>query len=178
VPQTIRAQTSAIASGDADAMSAFYERWFDFVFAEARQLSRRDEAFCLDMVQDTMMRVIRSMKTLENEAAVIQWLRKTVRSCCIDRVRRELRQAKRERALADGQRDAEPSAQADHIAWLAHELELLNPEAANLLHMRFGLGWTLQRIGTAIGVKTGAVDGRINRILTALRARSRETLDE
>lgn len=174
----VRNQTSAIASGDTEAMAAFYGQWFDFVLAEACRMSKRDESFCLDMVQDTMMRVIRSIKPLDNQAAVAAWLRAAVRSCCIDRLRRELRQARREQSRTVATNQTLRGDVEHRVAWLMRELQSLRPETANMLRMRFGLGWTLQRIAAAIGIKPGAVDGRINRTLSALRTRAPEHFDD
>jgi RNA polymerase sigma factor (sigma-70 family) len=176
--QPVRAQTSAIASGDTEAMAAFYEQWFDSVYAEARRISKRDESFCLDMVQDTMMRVIRSIKPMDNDASLSAWLRAAVRSCCIDRLRRELRQAQREQLRSHATNQTAQGDVEDRVAWLAREMQSLGPETANLLRMRFSLGWTLQRIAAFVGIKPGAVDGRINRTLNALRAKAPEDFDD
>ena len=79
-----RTLTAAIASGDPEAFAAFYRQWFDFVFGISRTVSKRDEQFCLDVVQDTMMRVIRHMKPLESDEQIKRWLNTVVRSCCYD----------------------------------------------------------------------------------------------
>ena len=92
--------TGRIADGDENAFAMFYEAWFDRVFAMARAMSRRDEAFCLDVVQDCMMRVVRGMKPLTDERAVSAWMGKTVFSTIADRIRVERRRAGREQAAA------------------------------------------------------------------------------
>jgi DNA-directed RNA polymerase specialized sigma24 family protein len=77
---TIQRLTTAIASGDTEAFGRFYDRWFDWSVAEARRATGRDESFCLDVVQDAMMRVIKSMKPLPHEAALYRWMRVVIRS--------------------------------------------------------------------------------------------------
>lgn len=66
----VRELTSAIASGNSEALSRFYRDWFDFALREAHRCTGRDEQFCLDAVQETMVRVIKRLKTLESEAAL------------------------------------------------------------------------------------------------------------
>lgn len=57
---------------------------------------------------------------------------------------------------------------------LERELQALNDRDVQLLLMRHRFGWTLKRIGDALGLKPGAVDGRIRRVLTKLRRRAKE----
>lgn len=180
MPTPVRNQTAAIASGDSAALAEFYQQWFGLVFQEARRLSQRDEAFCLDMVQETMLRVIRSIKPLESNSAVAQWLRTAVRSCCVDQLRKELRQAKRDKTRGIANLDAEQIEQDrnERIAWLGTELQRMDPAHSTLLRLRFGYQWTLQRIGTAMGLQAGAVDGRIRRVLAELRAKAAEELHD
>jgi len=47
-----------------------------------------------------------------------------------------------------------------------------------LLVMRYRLGWTLERIGRAVGLRPGAVDSRLRRATNELREKARESFDE
>ena len=66
----------------------------------------------------------------------------------------------------------------ERLEWLRRELAALDDPQTRLLVMRYRLGWTLQRIGSALGLKPGAVDGRLGRLTAALRRRAQETIDE
>ena len=66
----------------------------------ARQATGRDESFCLDVVQDAMMRVIRSMSEMQTEEDVTRWLRAVVMNCAYDLLRKERRRRIRENAAA------------------------------------------------------------------------------
>jgi len=46
-----------------------------------------------------------------------------------------------------------------------------------MLLMRHRFGWTLQQIGAALGIKPGAVDGRLRRLVGGLRRRAQEESD-
>ena len=174
--QSVHQLTAAIASGDAQAFAGFYTRWFDFALAQARLASNRDEQFCLDVVQESMMKVIRSIKPIDSEIHLQNWLRTVVQSCCYDLLRRERRRRRRELTTASTSppRSIDNHQLDERMQWLREQLASLDPEQARLLSMRFRMGWTLQRIGKALGLKPGAVDGRIARSIAILRAQAPE----
>ncbi len=119
------------------------------------------------------MKVIHSIKPLDTEAALALWVKRTVHSCAIDALRAEARRQKRERSrpVSDGGHDA---ALDEQIDWLRAEIARLNAEQAHLLRLRHALGWTLERIGSALGLSTGAVDGRLGRIHRQLKSRAEQ----
>lgn len=176
--RTVRDITTAIASGDSEAFSRFYRQWFGAALAEARRASGCDEQFCLDVVQNTMLRVIRSLKPMDTEAALRAWMRVVVQSCCADLLRTERRRMKRERNAAAASPQALARDLDDRLAWLREQLMTIEPEQRHLLAMRYRMGWTLERIGRALGIKPGAVDGRINRSLASLRASAKEEIHD
>ena len=102
----------------------------------------------------------------------------------MDLLRREQRQRRRDIAAQQSGRDrlsSDPSdeqACLDRIAWLRTELAALPAEQVRLLSLRFRFGWTLDRIGKALGLKPGAVDGRLARSIADLQAKAKENLDE
>jgi RNA polymerase sigma factor (sigma-70 family) len=168
--------TTRIAAGDTEAFARLYEAWFDWMYAEARRATRRDESFCLDVVQDAMLRVIRSMRPLQNEAALRAWLRRTVHSAACDILRRETRRRRRElerpAITSDG-------ARRERLAWLERALRDVDEHSRNLLMLRHRMGLTLAQIGAAVGLGTGAVDRRLRRTLAALGEQAtKEELDD
>ena len=181
VPSKVRSLTEAIASGNTEAFATFYRQWFDTMYAQARNASGRDESFCLDVVQDAMLRVIKSAPAMESADDLRRWLRVVVQSCAYDRFREEARRKAREqRAVAVRAANTanglapEGEADEDRLRWLEHELQTLNDRDTQLLLMRHRFGWTLKRIGDALGLKPGAVDGRIRRLVLKLRRRAKE----
>ena len=174
MPHRARELTRAIAAGDEAAFEHFYRTWFDAMYVEAHRLTGRDEAECLDVVHDAMLRVIRSMKPLDDEAQLHAWLRKVVRSCAIDRLRREARRLRRER------RHGVPTATVtidDRLEWIHAQLARLDEDTGLLLALRHRFGLTLQQIGDVTGLRPGAVDGRLRRAAAQLRARAGEVDD-
>lgn len=157
--------TARVARGDPQAMSDFYEAWFDKSYRLARSLTRRDESFCLDVVQDAMLRVARSMKPIATAPELEQWMKRVVHSAAIDLLRREARRAAREQ-----RRDAPESSETDdRVRWLQEQLDLLEPEERTMLTLRFLHERTLEQTGRALGLTGDALHGRLRRVLDRLR---------
>ncbi|MEO1128919.1 MAG: RNA polymerase sigma factor [Planctomycetota bacterium] len=164
------ALTRAIASGDTEAFARLYDRSFDRLLHAVRRDIGRDEAFCLDVVQDTFMKVIRSIPTLQTQAQLDAWLRRTLLRTALDAMRRERRRSRRESAHLPP--DAPPV--SERIGWLEQQLQTLADEEVGLIIERYRFGWTLQRIGAGLGISAAAAHARINRILRRLRDSSGE----
>ena len=62
--------------------------------------------------------------------------------------------------------------------WLNDQLNQLDDKDVRLLIMRHRFGWTLDQIGKSLGIKHGAVDRRLRRIIGRLRKRAREDFNE
>jgi RNA polymerase sigma-70 factor (ECF subfamily) len=173
--------TAAIHKGDEAAYARFYELWFDRVFALARRVSRRDESFCLDVVQECMLRVVRGMRPLRSEASVSAWMARTVFTVAVDHIRAEERRARRERAAAAHRSDevAPPSLDADEQrAWLRARLMELPERDRELILLRFSGDETLAAVGAAQGITGHAAHGRIFRILARLRRAAEGLFDD
>lgn len=167
--RSIRELTRAVASGDGAALAWLYQSRFDRLHALARRRTGRDEAFCLDVVQETFLRVIRSLPTIAEEPQLDAWLGRTLERCALDALRAERRRRRREVKSegARGERDGTIGAAAGDGA--AARLAALPAATRDLLEARYRFGWTLGRIGELVGLAPGAVDGRISRALDRLR---------
>lgn len=188
----------AIAAGDTMAFAEFYEAWFDRALALACSLTRRDDHFCLDIVQDAMIRVSRSLSPRLGIATVAdldRWMVRVIHTTALDALRKESRRRVREsRSVKDraGPRAAasqtfpanapgSPAAHhatflAERIDWLRARLDELDAEERSLLAARFGSDATLDRIARAHGISPGAATGRLTRLLIRLRLLSPESL--
>jgi len=170
--------TGAIASGDGEAFARLYEDRFDFMYALVRRRTGLDEAACLDIVQEAMMKVVRGMKPLPDARALDAWLRRAALRAAYDHLRRERRLRRRERAAAAPERVAPEQPDDDRLEWLRRELGSLERANADLIDLRFRAGMTLGAIGRRVGLSPGAVDGRINRTLAQLRRRAGEEQED
>lgn len=171
----------AMASGDPDAFARFYELWFDRVYAIARRATGRDEAFCLDVVQESFMKMIAKIKPIDSDAALAVWIKRVTTRTALDMIRAEHRRtAREERKGASIEPPGEGAADdpGARLAWLESELAQLEREEAEMVLARHRFGWTLKAIGETFGLSPGAVDGRISRIVARLRDRAQEDREE
>lgn len=160
------ALTRAAARGDPRAFGVLYERWFDRAYAAARQLTGRDENFCLDVVQETMLRAARRMPSLPSEAALSRWLCVAVHRVALDHLRAERRRRGREVGRGEPHRAAPDE---DRIAWLRDRLRELPSEDRFVLGARYFRARTLDQIGTELGTTGDSAHGRLRRLLERLR---------
>ncbi|MGD9691772.1 MAG: RNA polymerase sigma factor [Phycisphaerales bacterium] len=171
----VPAITSAIARGDRDAFASLYCAKFDFVYSTARHALRLSEADALDVVQDAMLRVIRSMRTLPNEPALDAWLRRAALRSGYDRLRAERRRSVRERTASAIEPAPFRSAEHDErLVWLRRELASLEHGVSDAILFRLRNGLTLAHAGRLLGLKHGGVDGRVSRTVDSLRQRAEE----
>src|SRR5690606_20630028 len=112
--------TSAIARGDAEAFAQFYEVWFDRMVLMARSVTGRDESFCLDVTQDAMLRIVRSMRPMATEDDLRRWLLRIVHTAALDRLRSEDRRRRRERIAGESARSARALAAEPVLVLPAH----------------------------------------------------------
>ena len=165
-PHDIPGISAAIASGSTEAFAAFYEAWFDHCHERVRMMTGFDEATSLDVVQDTMIRVSGSMPRFQDRMQLGAWLDRVMINIARDRIRSEARRKRREANRIRHRNERSPQ---EDLEALDARLSELEKEQRNLLQARYSLGWTLQRIADALGLGTGAVDGRIRRSLDRLR---------
>jgi RNA polymerase sigma factor (sigma-70 family) len=165
--QGIAQLSAAMAAGDSAAVDAFYREYFDWMYGQARRITGRDESFCLDVVQDAVLRVIRTVRGVDSEVRFRSWLRLVVQTTAFDLLRNERRRKNRE-AMA-GVADVGMEADALQLDWLAGEISRLDPEMVRIIELRFEQRWTLRRIGERLGMSVGVVDGRLRRALANLR---------
>lgn len=177
-------QSRAIATGDRAAFGDFYDQWFDRVFGQARSLCGRDESFCLDVVQETMLRVVRSLRPVRSASQLESWLMTVTRSAAIDALRREARSLRSSAVPQSQHRDdrtqVDPNQHADtaeRIAWIHERLESLDAQDRELLASRILRGSTLARAGDEHAMTHDAVHGRLRRILQRLAAAAKEAFD-
>ncbi len=173
--------TAAMAAGDEEAVETFYRRYFDWLYAQARRATRRDEAFCLDVVQDAVLRIIRGVRPVKSEGQFRAWLRLVVQTTAFDRLRCEQRRQSREMAVLvsrSGEAPSEERFSDEQCEWLRRQVARFDPQLARMIELRFEQRWTLGRIGTLFGLSIGTIDGRLRRALKELRDRATEEFDE
>ena len=172
--------TRGMAAGEQRAIEDFYCQYFDWLYRSARRATGRDEAFCLDVVQEAVLRIVRCVRPIENEGQLRAWLRLVVQSTAYDLMKSDARRTRREAAVVmpcGGQSTDDPDAD-DRLAWIRQQIATLAPEIAHMIDLRFQQSWTLARIGRLLGLSIGTVDGRLRKAIGHLRELAREEFDE
>jgi RNA polymerase sigma factor (sigma-70 family) len=187
MPSTV-SLTAAMARGDEAAVDTFYRGYFDWLFAQARRASARrcDEASCLDIVQDAVLRIVRTVRRVETEVQFRGWMRLVVQTTALDHLRRERRRLRRETALVTagpssvGQDDvaADIEEENSHRGWLVEQIAQFDPQLVRIIELRYEQRWTLAKIAGAVGLSIGTVDGRLRRAIGELRRRASGTFED
>lgn len=173
--QDVSTLTTGIAKGNREAFAFFYETRFDRAFSMAKAATRRDESFCLDIVQDSMLRVIKAMRPMNNEKALAAWFARVVYTTAMDRLRQESRRLKREQCAVEMHARATLAIEIDErIVWLETQLAKLTGYEKKLIHERFTLNKTLEDVGNSLGITGYAAHGRIRRILLRLHSTAKD----
>jgi len=166
---------AGLRRGDHAALDAFYRAWFDRAVGLVASLTRRDEAFCLDAVQDAFLRIVRRPPPawVDSHQLLDAWFSRVVHAAALDRLRSDSRRAARDRAAADTPA-AHPRDPLDTVqtAELVRRLERLiadlDAHEHALLRARAASGAGLAQIAAAVGLTIGAVNGRLRRITSRL----------
>lgn len=173
-----------VRRGNARAFGELYDLFFDACVAGARRITHRDEDFCMDVVQDLMMRVADKLPALRSQAALLAWMRRSLYTAAIDRLRAENRLGARERKAARRGEESPrrgPCDQAirdEELDWLQREVAQLDADEKKLVLSRFADTATLEESGARIGINGDAAHGRLRRILRRLRAAGSAHLEE
>jgi RNA polymerase sigma factor (sigma-70 family) len=160
--------STGVARGEREALAEFYRAWFDRALAAARKATGRDESFCLDVVQDAMVKAAAKLRPVRSAAELGAWMQRVVHSCALDRLRQEAARARRERTPAPAATDGPPDVE-ERIAWLAAELADRPPADGDLLRHRLLNGATLEQAARSAGISGPAAHGRLRRLVDALR---------
>lgn len=165
-----------ISRGDREALGSLYAERFERTYRLARRLTGRDEAFCLDIVQEVFLRAARKMPAMASAADVERWLVRVTHTAAIDLLRKELREhERREHASPPEHANTAGIDAGERAKWVAEQLAALDAADAHLLRSRFAMGHTLKETGEAAGTTGAAAHGRLRRLLEMLRAAARRT---
>ncbi len=180
---SIHKLTSAMAAGDEDAVETFYRQYFDWLYAQARRATRRDEAFCLDVVQDAVLRILRNVRPVHSQPQWNAWMKLVVQTTALDRIRAERRRRQRETIAVGSHRPSDADADADDSSqsqteWLRNQIARFDPQLIAIIELRYHRGWTLHQIAQSVGLSIGTIDGRLRRAFNTLRDRAPEACDD
>lgn len=175
-----RSVSKRVAAGSRDALESLYAARFERLFRMIRSMTRRDDDFAIDCVQDAWLRVVRSLPALDSLDALDRWLARAAVSAALDRLRTDAARRRRELAHETSTTASDEPA----IELLRSELRRLGERDRTILDLRFRGGLSLQELGAALGIGMKSAEMRLRRALARLRLRmtsdgsTREATDE
>jgi RNA polymerase sigma-70 factor (ECF subfamily) len=86
-----RQLTTRIIAGDETAFACFYNHFFDRLFRYVLVMTRGNEQLSKELLQQTMLKVVRYQKPFSSEAIVWSWLTQLAKTSFIDLLRRQKR---------------------------------------------------------------------------------------
>jgi RNA polymerase sigma factor (sigma-70 family) len=173
--------TRRMAAGDSGAFVQVWDGYHELVLRTAQYYTGGDTDASNDIVQEVFLKLIRSMRPMSDERQLRGFVQLVTKCAALDWLKAERRRIGTLRKFSEGlpgTESAESLIQVSaRIRWLTEQLQVLSADQRQLLDWRYRLGWTLEAIGSRLGLKSGAIDGRIRRVLHQLRERSKESED-
>jgi len=161
--------------GEAEAFRALFERHKDKVYSIALRYSG-DPAVAQDIAQETFLKLFVGLKIFRADSEFSSWLYRVVVNSCLD----QKRKIRRLRPLLDEVLAMLPApdinafdqiARAELSAHLQTILSDLPDEQRMLLVLRYTQALAYDEIGRILGVASGTIASRLNRIHRKLERR-------
>jgi RNA polymerase sigma-70 factor (ECF subfamily) len=167
--------TMAIAAGDEEAFRQFHKTYFDRLFRYLLVILRGDEEGARDALQETMLRVVRHARRIDEEAELWGWLTVLARSAALDAGRKQSRYWAALKRFFIGAEEApivsHPTAKdATELYSLLEEcLNRLEPIERQLLEGKYFDRASVESLAAATGLTSKAVESRLHRARVKLR---------
>ena len=158
--------TRAVRSGSREALAEIYDRCAEEVVVSVERVTRRDEAFALDCLQEMFMRLAAHPPTVDSHAALLAWMRVAALNVARNMIVSEQRRRRREGAVVsapDRGTGYEGRESLDAI------LRQLDEDERTLVRLRHVEGMRIKAIAQAIGATPQAIESAIRRAIGRLR---------
>jgi RNA polymerase sigma-70 factor, ECF subfamily len=117
----------------------------------------------LDVLQDVWFKVVRSIRSLKDPAALRPWLYAITHGLAVDRVRRDYKRDKAQQAHLDESLEIEePSFDEEDAAAIHKALSLLGVKHREVLVLHFLQDLSILEIANVVGCSEGTVKSRIH----------------
>lgn len=158
--------------GDERAFADLYELWkLDLIRLGRSVLSDRDAME--EAVQETWIAIARGIKKLDDPARFRAWAFSVLRRKCVDLIRRESRQRRRQDELRESHK-AVPMANEGYSsgsarAALAESIQNLDTDGRLLVHLYYEADLSIGELSQALGIPAGTVKSRLHAVREVLR---------
>ena len=170
-----------MTQGDENAYRMFHEAYFQRLFRYLLVVAAGDEDAAREAVQSTYLRVVRYIKTFDDESRFWNWLTVLARTALADQRRKRSRyRAFLERFTGHARVESESNPSADGqadarlLAALEHSLGGLAAEERELVERKYFVRESVRDIAAALQLTEKAVESRLTRVRLKLKS---ETLN-
>src|SRR5688572_11602615 len=173
VPEEVHGMTARMASGDEDAFTLFHARYCDRLFRYLFVLCRVDEQLARDLLQATLLKVVRSIRVFDDSGAFWNWLAAIARHNFLDHVRKVRRvpvlhsiSPSESASLSAPQ---EPEAETSLLAALEQALIELPADERDLVEAFYFQSGSYQSLALEQATSSKAIESRLARVRQKLR---------
>jgi RNA polymerase sigma factor (sigma-70 family) len=160
----------ALRAGDHGAFQFLHREWNTRIMRYCFALAAGDDAFALDIVQATYVRVFKHLGPVKTESDLWHWMARAARSSAIDLRRVGGRYRHALSRFADWIRiGAGRGNQDDLLNTLDGALALLDPDERTLIEARYFSRKPLEEIAREANTTVRAIEGRLARVRDRLR---------
>jgi RNA polymerase sigma-70 factor (ECF subfamily) len=159
--------TRGMTLGEEKAYRIFYEHYAWRLFRKAVALLHGDPETAADLVQETMLRVVKSIRNFDTEPAFWNWLALILRNLVVDHFRARRVGNLSPEILAN---IPEETAVAQENDWdLDRAMSFLDSDAQELLRLKYQGSLSARKIAMRMGITEVAVESRLVRTRKELR---------
>ena len=158
--------TRAVRSGSREALAEIYDRCAEEVVSSIERVTRRDEAFALDCLQEMFMRLAAHPPVVDSHAALLAWMRVAALNVARNMIVSEQRRRRREGALASAPAERARDERRESLDAILRQLD---EDERTLVRLRHVEGMRIKAIAQAIGATPQAIESAIRRAMARLR---------
>lgn len=156
--------------GDTVALEALLRTHREAVLAVCRR-RLRNAADRDDAVQETMLRTVRSLHTVEDAAKLRSWMCRVAERVCLDQIRRDGRPVIEETARLSDDEPETLALRREDARLVREQLQQLGERQAMALWMRDAMGEDVPAVAARLGVTEGSARVLLSRARKQLRER-------
>jgi len=161
--------SARLVAGEDAAWTQFHARTFDRLLNYLLAIAHGNEDAAREALQTTYVKCVRHVRHFNSEEAMWGWLAQIARGCLIDLARRRSRYSALLARLAEEPNFAEAKFDVRE-GFLSSSLQQLTSDERTLLEARYTDGQPVAEIAQAMGLTSKAVESRLARLRTRLRA--------
>ncbi|HVY69285.1 MAG TPA: sigma-70 family RNA polymerase sigma factor [Verrucomicrobiae bacterium] len=174
-PAGVARLTRRLARGDEEAFREFHAEYFSRLHQFLIVVTRGDDAQAKDALQETFLRVARSVKPFDDDEIFWCWLKTVARNAARDGGRRQFRYfAVLERFARKQEVETAPDPSLNEM--LEEAMGELGPDERRLLEGKYLDGESVRDLSASAGLTEKAVESRLGRLRRQLRDRMMEKL--